>query len=136
MKKNRKRKIINRNIVMLVIVFVAVMAALIHSYAEESNVSQEEIESSDTIHNVKYSYTSDNEKYYQAFEYQDEMLAADSGTLSPDLAKVTVGLATAAYAESEINLLIAKHSIMTENGKRRMRIMILLLFRLVIKRCH
>ena len=102
MKKNRKRKIINRNIVMLVIVFVAVMAALIHSYAEESNVSQEEIESSDTIHNVKYSYTSDNEKYYQAFEYQDEMLAADSGTLSPDLAKVTVGLATAAYAESEI----------------------------------
>ena len=102
MKKNRKRKIINRNIVMLVIVFVAVMAALIHSYAEESNVSQEEIESSDTIHNVNYSYTSDNEKYYQAFEYQDEMLAADSGTLSPDLAKVTVGLATAAYAESEI----------------------------------
>ena len=52
MKKNRKRKIINRNIVMLVIVFVAVMAVLIHSYAEESNVSQEEIESSDTIHNV------------------------------------------------------------------------------------
>ena len=102
MKKNRKRKIINRNIVMLVIVFVAVMATLIHSYAEESNVSQEEIESSDTIHNVNYSYTSDNEKYYQAFEYQDEMLAADSGTLSPDLAKVTVGLATAAYAESEI----------------------------------
>ena len=50
MKKNRKRKIINRNIVMLVIVFVAVMAALIHSYAEESNVSQEEIESSDTSH--------------------------------------------------------------------------------------
>lgn len=82
MKKNRKRKIINRNIVMLVIVFVAVMAVLIHSYAEESNVSQEEIESSDTIHNVNYSYTSDNEKYYQAFEYQDEMLAADSGTLS------------------------------------------------------
>ena len=102
MKKNRKRKIINRNIVMLVIVFVAVMAVLIHSYAEESNVSQEEIESSDTIHNVNYSYTSDNEKYYQAFEYQDEMLAADSGTLSPDLAKVTVGLATAAYSESEI----------------------------------
>ncbi len=102
MKINRKRKIFNRNIVMLVVVFVAVMAALIHSYAEESNVSQEEIESSDTIHNVNYSYTSDNEKYYQAFEYQDEMLAADSGTLSPDLAKVTVGLATAAYAESEI----------------------------------
>ena len=102
MKKNRKRKIINRNIVMLVIVFVAVMAALIHSYAEESNVSQEEIESSDTIHNVDYSYTSDNKKYYQTFEYQDEMLAADSGTLSTDLAKVTVGLATAAYSESEI----------------------------------
>ncbi len=102
MKKNRKRKIINRNIVMLVIVFVAVMAALIHSYAEESNVSQEEIESSDTIHNVDYSYTSDNKKYYQTFEYQDEMLAADSGTLSTDLAKVTVGLATAAYDEREI----------------------------------
>ena len=102
MKKNRKRKIINRNIVMLVIVFVAVMAVLIHSYAEESNVSQEEIESSDTIHNVDYSYTSDNKKYYQTFEYQDEMLAADSGTLSTDLAKVTVGLATAAYDEREI----------------------------------
>lgn len=60
MKKNRKRKIFNLNIVMLVIVFVSVMAVLIHSYAEESNVSQEEIESSDTIHNVDYSYTSDN----------------------------------------------------------------------------
>ena len=102
MRKNRKRKIFNLNIVMLVIVFVAVMAALIHSYAEESNVSQEEIESSDTIHNVDYSYTSDNKKYYQTFEYQDEMLAADSGTLSTDLAKVTVGLATAAYDEREI----------------------------------
>ena len=117
MKKNRKRKIFNLNIVMLVIVFVSVMAVLIHSYAEESNVSQEEIESSDTIHNVDYSYTSDNKKYYQTFEYQDEMLAADSGTLSPDLAKVTVGLATAAYAESEIKACLSSMNYTLVDGK-------------------
>ena len=117
MKKNRKRKIFNLNIVMLVIVFVSIMAVLIHSYAEESNVSQEEIENSDTIHDVKYSYTSDNKKYYQTFEYQDEMLAADSGTLSPDLAKVTVGLATAAYAESEIKACLSSMNYTLVDGK-------------------